>query len=84
MRAPFHALLAPNPVGLGPLGAQFLGVGIICAGYAEWAYAELPTIARAVVMGLLGWAGYTATAATGAGEVPANVVAALTAAFAAT
>ena len=78
------AMISPNPVGLGPLGAQFLGVGVICAGFAVWAYADLATIALAVVMGLLGWTGYTATAAIGAGEVPANAIGALTAAFAAT
>ena len=77
-------MISPNPVGLGPLGAQFLGVGVICVGFAVWAYADLATIALAVVMGLLGWAGYTATAAIGAGEVLANAVGALTAAFAAT
>jgi uncharacterized membrane protein YjjB (DUF3815 family) len=77
-------MISPNPVELGPLGAQFLGVGVICAGFAVWAYADLATIALAVVMGMLGWAGYTVTAAIGAGEVLANAVGALTAAFAAT
>ena len=32
-------MISPNPVGLGPLGAQFLGAGVICAGFAVWAYA---------------------------------------------
>ena len=78
------AMISPNPVGLGQLGTQFLGVGVICAGFAVWAYADLATIALAVVMGALGWVGYTATAAIGAGEVTANAIGALTAAFAAT
>jgi uncharacterized membrane protein YjjB (DUF3815 family) len=76
--------LSPNPVQLGPLGAQFLGAAVICASFAVWAYADLATIALATVIGLLGWAGYTATAAVGAGEVPANGVGALAAAFFAT
>ena len=78
------AMISPNPVGLGPLGTQFLGVGILCAGFAVWAYADLATIALAVVMGVLSWAGYTASAAIGAGEVPANAIGALAAAFTAT
>ena len=76
--------ISSNPVQLGPLGAQFLGAGVICASFALWAYADLATIALATVIGLLGWAGYTATAALGAGEVPANAVGALAAAFSAT
>jgi uncharacterized membrane protein YjjP (DUF1212 family) len=76
--------ISPDPVELGPLGAQFLGAGLICASFAVWAYADLATIALAAVIGLLGWAGYTATAAVGAGEVPANALGALAAAFVAT
>jgi uncharacterized membrane protein YjjB (DUF3815 family) len=66
------------------LGAQFLGAGVICASFALSAYADLATIALATVIGLLGWAGYTATATVGAGEVLANAVGALAAAFFAT
>ena len=36
--------ISPNPVQLGPLGAQFLGAGVICASFAVWAYADLATI----------------------------------------
>jgi uncharacterized membrane protein YjjP (DUF1212 family) len=82
LRAP--VAISPNPVQLGPLGAQFLGAAVICASFAVWAYADLATTALATVVGLLGWAGYTTTAAVGAGEVPANAVGALAAAFFAT
>ena len=78
------AMISAGPVGLGPLGVQFLGVAIICAGFTVWAYADLATIALAVVMGLFGWAGYTAMAVIDVGEVFANAVGALLAAFAAT
>ena len=57
---------------------------MICASFAVWAYADLATIPLATGIGLLGWAGYTATASVGAGEVPANGVGALAAAFSAT
>jgi uncharacterized membrane protein YjjP (DUF1212 family) len=77
-------MISPNPVGLGQPGAQFLGAGLICASFAVWAYADLATIALAVAIGLLGWAGYSATATLGASEVPANAAGALTAALAAT
>ena len=76
--------ISAEPVELGPLGAQFLGVAVICAGFGVWAYADLATLALAVAMGLLGWAGYTLLAVLAAGEVVANAVAALLAAFAAT
>jgi uncharacterized membrane protein YjjP (DUF1212 family) len=77
-------MISPNLGGLGPMGAQFLGAGLICASFAVWAYADLATIALAVAIGLLGWAGYSATAALGVGEVPANAAGALTAALTAT
>jgi hypothetical protein len=35
-------------------------------------HADLATIALAVAIGLLGWAGYSATAMLGATDVPAN------------
>ena len=76
--------ISAEPVELGPLGAQFLGVAVICAGFGVWAYADLATLALAVIMGLLGWAGYTLLTVLAAGEVVANAVAALLAAFAAT
>jgi uncharacterized membrane protein YjjB (DUF3815 family) len=77
-------MISPNPVGLGPLSAQFLGAGLICASFAVWAYADLATIALAVAIGLVGWAGYSATATLGVGEVAASAAGALTAALAAT
>ena len=48
----------PDPVALGPLGAQFVGATLTSAFFALWAYADLATIALAGAMGLLGWAGY--------------------------
>jgi uncharacterized membrane protein YjjP (DUF1212 family) len=77
-------LISPSPVGLGPLGAQFLGAAVICAGFALWAYADLATLGLAVAMGVLGWSGYTAAAALGVGEIAANAVGALSAALVAT
>jgi uncharacterized membrane protein YjjP (DUF1212 family) len=83
-RLEIPAAISADPVGLGPLGAQFLGVGVICAGFTVWAYADLATTALAVAMGLLGWAGYTVIAALAVGEVIANAIGALLAAFIAT
>jgi uncharacterized membrane protein YjjP (DUF1212 family) len=72
-------MISPNPVGLGPLSAQFLGAGLICASFAVWAYADLATIALTVAIGLLGWAGYSATATLGVSEVPASAAGAFAA-----
>jgi len=79
-----RVLISPNPVGLAPLGAQFLGAAVICAGFAVWAYADLATIGLAVVTGLVGWAGYSGAVAASLGEVTANAAGALAAAFVAT
>ncbi len=50
--------ISPEPVALGPLGAQFVGATMISAFFALWAYADLATIGLAGAMGVLGWAGY--------------------------
>jgi uncharacterized membrane protein YjjB (DUF3815 family) len=76
--------ISAHSIEFGPLGAQFLRAGVICASFAVWAYADLAIIALAALTGLLGWAGYTSMAAAGAGEVSANAVGALAAALVAT
>jgi len=76
--------ISPNPVALGPLGAQFVGATLTSAFFALWAYADLATIGLAGAMGLLGWAGYASMIFVGAGEVPANAAGALVAALAST
>jgi uncharacterized membrane protein YjjP (DUF1212 family) len=74
--------ISPEPVALGPLGAQFVGATLTSAFFALWAYADLPTIGLAGAMGLLGWAGYASMIYIGANEVPANTVGAFVAALA--
>jgi uncharacterized membrane protein YjjB (DUF3815 family) len=76
--------ISPNPVGLGPLGAQFVGATLTSAFFALWAYADLATIGLAGAMGLVGWAGYASMIYLGSTEVPANTVGAFVAALAAT
>jgi uncharacterized membrane protein YjjP (DUF1212 family) len=76
--------ISPEPVALGPLGAQFVGATLTSAFFALWAYADLPTIGLAGAMGLLGWAGYASMIYIGANEVPANTVGAFVAALAST
>ena len=76
--------ISPNPVALGPLGAQFVGATLTSAFFALWAYADLATIGLAGAMGLLGWAGYASMIFVGAGEVPANAAGAFVAALAST
>jgi uncharacterized membrane protein YjjP (DUF1212 family) len=76
--------ISPNPVALGPLGAQFAGATLTSAFFALWAYADLATVGLAGAMGLLGWAGYTSMIYIGADEVPANTVGAFVAALAST
>lgn len=76
--------ISPNPVPLGPTGAQFVGAALIAAFFALWAYADVITISLSATMALLGWAGYTGMIQGGAGEVAANTVGALAAALVAT
>lgn len=76
--------ISPNPVPLGPTGAQFAGATLIAAFFALWAYADVITVSLSAAMGLLGWAGYTGMIQAGAGEVAANTVGALAAALVAT
>lgn len=76
--------ISPDPVALGPLGAQFVGATLTSAFFALWAYADLATIALAGAMGLLGWAGYALMTYVGANEVPANTTGAFVAALAST
>ena len=76
--------ISPDPVALGPLGAQFVGAALTSAFFALWAYADLATIGLAAAMGLLGWAGYTSMIYFGSNEVPANSVGAFVAALAST
>jgi uncharacterized membrane protein YjjP (DUF1212 family) len=76
--------ISPNPVGLGPLGAQFVGATLTSAFFALWAYADLATIGLAGAMGLVGWAGYASMIYLGSTEVPANTVGAFVAALAST
>jgi uncharacterized membrane protein YjjP (DUF1212 family) len=76
--------ITPNPVALGPLGAQFIGATLTSAFFALWAYADLATIGLAGVMGLVGWAGYASMIYIGSTEVPANTVGAFVAALAST
>jgi uncharacterized membrane protein YjjP (DUF1212 family) len=76
--------ISPDPVALGPLGAQFVGATLTSAFFAVWAYADLATIALAGAMGLLGWAGYALMIYVGANEVPANTTGAFVAALAST
>jgi uncharacterized membrane protein YjjP (DUF1212 family) len=76
--------ISPDPIALGPLGAQFIGATLTSAFFALWAYADLATIGLAGAMGLLGWAGYTLMIYVGANEIPANTVGAFVAALAST
>jgi len=76
--------ISPEPVALGPLGAQFVGATLISAFFALWAYADLATIGLAGAMGLLGWAGYASMIYIGSTEVPANTLGAFVAALAST
>jgi uncharacterized membrane protein YjjP (DUF1212 family) len=76
--------ISPNPVALGPLGAQLVGATLTSAFFALWAYADLATIGLAGAMGLLGWVGYTLMIYVGVHEVPANTVGAFAAALAST
>jgi len=76
--------ISPNPVALGPLGAQFVGATLISAFFALWAYADLATIGLAGAIGLLGWAGYASMIYIGSTEVPANTLGAFVAALAST
>jgi uncharacterized membrane protein YjjP (DUF1212 family) len=76
--------ISPDPIALGPLGAQFVGATITAGCFALWAYADAVTILLAAGMGLLGWFGYTATIRLGGGEVLANSMGALLAALVAT
>ncbi len=76
--------ISPDPVALGPLGAQFVGATLTSAFFALWAYADLATIALAGAMGLLGWAGYALMIYVGANEIPANTTGAFVAALAST
>jgi uncharacterized membrane protein YjjP (DUF1212 family) len=76
--------ISPNAVGLGPLGAQFVGATLISAFFALWAYADLATIGLAGAMGLLGWAGYASMIHIGSTEVPANTLGAFVAALTST
>lgn len=56
VRLGVHLSLSPNPVALGPTGAQFAGATLIAAFFALWAYADMITIGLSAAMGLLGWA----------------------------
>jgi uncharacterized membrane protein YjjP (DUF1212 family) len=76
--------ISPNPIGLGPLWAQFVGAALTSGLFALWAYADLVTIGLSAATGVLGWAGYTAMIRSGSSEVPANAVGALAAALVAT
>jgi uncharacterized membrane protein YjjP (DUF1212 family) len=76
--------IAANPVHYGPLGAQFAGATVTAALFAVAAYADAATVALAAAIGCVGWASYTAVIPVGWGHVPANAIAALTAALAAT
>ena len=76
--------ISPDPIGLGPLWAQFVGAALTSGLFALWAYADLTTTALSAATGLLGWAGYTLMIRDGAAEVPANAIGALAAALAAT
>jgi uncharacterized membrane protein YjjP (DUF1212 family) len=76
--------ISPDPIGLGPLWAQFVGAALTSGLFALWAYADPLTMALSAATGALGWAGYTAMIRSGAAEVPANAVGALAAALVAT
>jgi uncharacterized membrane protein YjjB (DUF3815 family) len=76
--------ISPDPVALGPLGAQFVGATLISAFFALWVYADLATIGLAGAMGLLGWAGYALMIYFGSTEVPANTLGAFVAGLAST
>ena len=76
--------ISPDPIGLGPLWAQFVGAALTSGLFALWAYADLVTTALSAATGVLGWAGYTAMIHGGSAEVPANAVGALAAALVAT
>jgi uncharacterized membrane protein YjjP (DUF1212 family) len=76
--------ISPDPIALGPLGAQFIGATLTSAFFALWAYADLATIGLAGAMGLLGWAGYALMIYVGANEIPANTIGAFVAALAST
>jgi uncharacterized membrane protein YjjP (DUF1212 family) len=76
--------IAANPVHYGPLATQFAGAIATAALFAIGAYADAATVALAAAIGCIGWASFAAVAPVGWSHVPANAIAALTAALAAT
>jgi uncharacterized membrane protein YjjP (DUF1212 family) len=72
--------ISADPVAFGPLGAQFIAVGLIAALYALSAYADALTIVFSSGMALVGWLGYTSMFRLGGGTVLANTAGALLAA----
>jgi uncharacterized membrane protein YjjP (DUF1212 family) len=76
--------IAANPVHYGPLAAQFAGAIATAAFFAIAGYADAATVVLAAVVGCVGWASYAAVVPVGWSRVPANALAALTAALAAT
>jgi uncharacterized membrane protein YjjP (DUF1212 family) len=70
-------VISPDPVALGPIGAQYVGAAVTSAAWALFCYAHPGTIALSGAMGLLGWTGYTLSSQAGAGEVLANTAGAL-------
>jgi uncharacterized membrane protein YjjP (DUF1212 family) len=72
--------ISADPNALGPIGAQFVAVGLIAAFFSLSAYADTVTVLLAAGMGLVAWLGFTSVMHVGGGEVVANTVGALMAA----
>jgi uncharacterized membrane protein YjjP (DUF1212 family) len=74
----------PDPVALGPAGAQLVGAVVASLAWALYCYAAWFPALLTGAMGLLGWVGYLAGLRAGLGEISANTVGALVTAFVAT
>lgn len=72
--------ISAEPIALGPLGAQFAAAGLVAIMFAISAYADAVTIVLSSAMALVGWAAFTVAQQLDLAVVPANTMAALTAA----
>jgi uncharacterized membrane protein YjjP (DUF1212 family) len=72
--------ISAKAAAFGPLGAQFIAVGLIAVLFALSAYADIVTIVLAAGVALVGWITFTSLIRVGVGEIPADTLAALVAA----
>ncbi len=69
--------IAPEPLRLGPLWAQFLGAGLVAALSVMGNYADRKTFLLAGLTGCIGWAGFTIGSELSLNGIAANAVGAL-------